>query len=128
MKQLPLAMRLRERAVFDSFVPGAESGSGRKQLQALARGPRPGRVWLSGTAGVGKSHLLQASCALARSCGADAAYLPLSQLLPQGPGVLEGWQQAQLVALDDGRRLPASAIWEQGLFRCIARSRSAARR
>ena len=100
MKQLPLAMRLRERAVFESFVAGANA-PGVEQLRALAAGTASGVYWLSGPPGVGKTHLLQASCALARSGGYDAAYLPLSELLALGPETLEGWQGARVVALDD---------------------------
>ena len=48
MKQLPLAMRLRERALFDSFVAGA-NGAAVGQLRALASGAAAGA--LGGVAG-----------------------------------------------------------------------------
>ena len=121
MKQLPLAMRLRERALFDSFVPGA-NGAAVGQLRALASGAAAGGAargvcWLSGPHAVGKTHLLQASCALAGSAGADAAYLPLSQLLALGPESLEGWHDARVVALDDVAAVAGRRDWEHGLFR-----------
>jgi len=116
VKQLPLAMRLRERAVFESFVAGANA-PGVEQLRALAAGTASGVYWLSGPPGVGKTHLLQASCALARSGGYDAAYLPLSELLALGPETLEGWQGSRVVALDDLAAIAGRGDWEQGLFR-----------
>jgi DnaA family protein len=116
VKQLPLAMRLRERAVFASFVPGANLAAV-EQLQALAGGALAGVYWLSGPHGVGKTHLLQATCALARSSGADTAYLPLSQLVALGPETLEGWNSARLVAIDDLAAIAGMRDWEQGLFR-----------
>jgi DnaA-homolog protein len=116
VKQLPLAMRLRERALFDSFVPGA-NGAAVGQLRALASGAAAGVYWLSGPHAVGKTHLLQASCALAGSAGADAAYLPLSQLVALGPESLEGWNDARVVALDDVAAVAGRRDWEQGLFR-----------
>ncbi len=134
MKQLPLAMRLRERAVFDSFVPGANVALV-AQLRALAvaaavpgagAGATPGAVpgaaaggvyWLAGPPAVGKTHLLQASCALARAAGADTAYLPLAQLAPLGPDALEGWNAARVVALDDVAAIAGQRDWEQGVFR-----------
>lgn len=116
MKQLPLAMRLRERAVFDSYVPG-DNLAAVQQLQALSRGTLAGVYWLSGPPGVGRTHLLQASCALARASGAEAAYLPLAQLRSLGPEVLEGWQSARVVALDDVAAVAGVRDWEQGLFR-----------
>jgi DnaA family protein len=116
VKQLPLAMRLRERAVFDSFVAG-DNHAALQQLQAVSRGALTGVYWLSGPPGVGKTHLLQASCALARNSGAEAAYLPLSQLLASGPEILEGWHGARVVALDDLAAIAGMRDWEQGLFR-----------
>jgi DnaA family protein len=116
VKQLPLAMRLRERAVFDSFVAGANLAAV-QQLQALARGAAAGVYWLSGPHGVGKTHLLQACCAEALRSGAEAAYLPLSQLLTWGPETLEGWHGSRVVALDDVAAVAGSRDWEHALFR-----------
>ncbi len=116
MKQLPLAMRLRERAVFDSFVPGPNAAAV-EQLRALAAGASAGVYWLSGPHAVGKTHLLQASCAMARASGADTAYLPLSQLLALGPEALEGWQRARVAAVDDLGAIAGRRDWEQAMFR-----------
>jgi len=116
VKQLPLAMRLRERAVFDSFVPGPNLALV-AQLRALAAAPAAGVYWLSGPPGVGKTHLLQASCAQARAAGVDTAYLPLGQLAPLGPETLEGWSLARVVALDDLAAIAGRLDWERGVFR-----------
>jgi len=115
MQQLPLAMRLRERAVFESFVPGPNLEAV-ESLQALAAGRATGVAWLSGSAGAGKSHLLQAACAFAARCGLTAAYLPLRQLLPLGPEALSGWSQAHLMAIDEIESVAGELGWEQGLF------------
>jgi DnaA family protein len=116
LSQLPLALRLRERAVFDSFVPGPNLAAV-EQLQAMARGAFAGVYWLSGPSGVGKSHLLQATCALARASFAAAAYFSLPQLKAFGPESLEGWQGARIVALDEVAVVAGDAAWELGLFR-----------
>lgn len=116
MKQLPLAMRLRERAVFDSFLPG-DNAAAVEQLRALAGGAAAGVYWLSGPQGVGKTHLLQATCAMARGSGADTAYLPLSQLLALGPETLEGWHGARVAAVDDVAAIAGRRDWEQAMFR-----------
>jgi DnaA family protein len=115
-QQLALMIRLRERAVFDSYVPGVNAASV-QQLRSLARGGQPGVVWLSGPGGVGKSHLLQASCALARSAGVDAVYLPLTELVGLGPEALEGWHRSGIVALDDVAVIAGRDDWERGVFR-----------
>lgn len=108
-------MRLRERAVFDSFVAGSNDAVV-QQLQALAAGAQPGMYWLYGPAGVGKSHLLQAACAHASAHALEAAYLPLSQLRPFSAATLEGWQTMRLLAVDDIAAVAGERAWEQGLF------------
>ncbi|HEY6451842.1 MAG TPA: DnaA regulatory inactivator Hda [Steroidobacteraceae bacterium] len=115
MQQLTLAMRLRERAVFESFVAGPNLEAV-EHLRSMAQGARTEVCWLCGPAGVGKSHLLQAVCALAERSGAIAAYLPLAQLQPLGLETLEGWQGARVLALDDLGLVAGARGWEQGLF------------
>ncbi len=115
MQQLPLAMRLRERAVFESLVAGPNLQAV-ESLRAIASGAAAEPVWLSGPAGVGKSHLLQATCALAQRSGIVAAYLPLSELQSLGPEALEGWSHATVLALDDLSAVIGAGDWEQRLF------------
>jgi len=113
LNQIPLAIGLRERAVFESFIAGPNEVAV-AQLQAVARGQVSGVYWLSGLSGVGKSHLLQATCALARST--DAVYLSLPQLMQFGPESLDGWHNARLVAIDDAAIVCGDRHWEQALF------------
>jgi DnaA family protein len=101
--------------VFSSFVAGPNLVAV-EQLQAIARGSLRGAFWLSGPAGVGKSHLLQAVCALARETATDAAYLSLAQLQQFGPDALDGWHSARIVALDDMALVTGDRNWEQRLF------------
>jgi DnaA-homolog protein len=115
MMQLPLAMRLRERAVFDSFVPGPNLEACAR-LRAVGAGAEAGVCWLYGPAGAGKSHLLQAVCAEAQRGGATSAYLPLALLRVHGLEVLEGWQNVSVLALDDLGSIAGHAAWEQGVF------------
>jgi len=115
MQQLPLAMRLRERAVFDSFVPGPNLEA-YARLRAIASGAHSDVSWLYGPAGAGKSHLLQAVCAEAQRAGGTSAYLPLARLRELGPEVLEGWQNVRVLALDDLGSIAGEAAWEQGVF------------
>jgi DnaA family protein len=59
----------------------------------------PGRLWLWGRAGRGRSHLLEAACERMSAGGGRAVYLPLA-LLPPDPALLDQ-PEADLVALDD---------------------------
>jgi DnaA family protein len=109
---MPLAVRLRDRAVFESFYPGANAES-LAHLQAAARAARRSVSWLFGPQASGKTHLLQALCAQA---GASAAYLPLAELAPLGPEALEGWQASTWLCLDDIDAVVGQLPWERALF------------
>jgi len=122
VRQLPLGIGLRERALFESFVAG-ENTAVVQQLRALAS-ERPSLsstaraqvFWLCGPPASGKSHLLQSVCAARGRDGAPAAYLPLAALHAHGPAVLEGWQDASLLAVDDLGMVAGDRHWEQALF------------
>lgn len=114
MLQLPLGVRLADRALFESFVAGANAGAV-AHLTAVARGAQPGVTWLAGPAGSGKSHLLQALCAGAGGAG-HAAYLPLRELLPLGAEALEGWGTARWLCIDDVDAVVGGREWERALF------------
>ena len=115
MNQLPLAIRLRERAVFGHFVAGS-NGPLLEQLHAVAAAAASGVFWLAGEEGVGKSHLLQATCAEALERQVEAVYLSLQQLKQFGPEALQGWPRARIVALDDIAAVLGDRGWEQALF------------
>jgi DnaA family protein len=110
MKQIPLGVRLQDRTVFTSFLPG-DNGLALASLESMAQGSME-RVYLHGPAGSGKSHLLQALCAAV----AGSAYFPLGQLLATGPEVLEGADQLSAVALDDLQLVAGDLAWERRLF------------
>jgi DnaA family protein len=107
-------VRIPDRAVFASFWPA-------KNLQALehavrvASGDAPGAMWLCGSSGAGKTHLLQAICARAGETG-RAGYFPLAQLVSLGVGVLEGLTALECVCLDDLDRVVGELEWEKVLF------------
>lgn len=114
MRQLPLGVRLRERAVFASFVAGPNSEAC-AHLQAVADAKRRGVTWLCGASGVGKTHLLQATCAAAATAR-RATYLPLADLSSAGPHVLEGLGDFDCLCLDDIDRVAGARAWERALF------------
>jgi len=114
MRQIPLGIRLPDRAVFASFLPGRNSQAV-EHLRRIAQGAAGGLTWLAGPGGSGKTHLLQAVCAAA-SERERAGYLPLAQLAPLGVGVLEGLPQLQCLCVDDLDRITGQRAWEQGVF------------
>jgi DnaA family protein len=114
MQQLPLGVRLADRALFESFLPGPNAEA-LAHARAAARGEARGPAWLSGPGGSGKTHLLQASCAAA-SGRLRTGYVPLAAMTHLGNGVLDGLGQLQCLCLDDLDRVAGEPAWERSLF------------
>ena len=120
MQQLPLAVRIPDRAVFESFLPA-------KNLQAVEHAARVasaearGATWLCGALSAGKTHLLQAIAARAGKT-ARAGYFPLMELAVLGVGVLEGLTLLECVCLDDLDCVVGQLEWERALFGLLRRA------
>ncbi len=114
-EQLPLGLQLRASARFSSFVSAAH-GELYRQLQQIAVGQAPGPVYCWGAPATGKTHLLQASCYCADSAGLKAAYLSLREYAKLSPGALEGWENFQLLCIDDVEAVAGQPAWEEALF------------
>lgn len=97
--QMPLSMQLADAASFDNFYAGPNAAA-EAAVQSLARGDDAAPLLLHGPAGCGKTHLLQAAIRVAAKRGA-VAYLPFAALQPATPALLEGLDNARLVAFDD---------------------------
>jgi DnaA-homolog protein len=112
MKQLALGVTLRANALFANFYPGPN-----EEVLAALQGPGTDPIWLWGSAGCGKSHLLQARCA---ATDGPAAYIPLASTstgaaLP--PEALRGFADCGVVCVDDVDVVAGNLDWEQALFR-----------
>ncbi len=114
MRQIPLGLRLPDRAVFASFLP-ARNLEALEHVRRVAAGELPGLTWLCGPSGCGKTHLLQAVCAAA-SERLRAGYVPLADVAALGVGVLEGLPQLECLCLDDLDAVAGHGEWERGIF------------
>lgn len=114
MRQLPLGVRLADRALFESFLPGPNAEA-LAHARAVAGGEARGATWVCGPPGAGKSHLLQAICAAA-AARVRAGYLPLAQVAPLGAGMLDGLAQLGCLCVDDLERVVGEGEWERALF------------
>ena len=106
-RQLALKFKLDDHTRLDDYV--GEAGS---KLVHLS-----GFIYLSGSRGSGKSHLLQGICHRALSEGLSTLYLPALSILE--PGVLEGLEQVDLICLDDIDDVLELADWQRALFHLI---------
>jgi DnaA family protein len=85
-------------------------------LRQFAMGGEQTVVWLAGPPHSGKTHLLTATCMAASESGREAAYLSLAELAELGPDGLMGWEQHDLLCLDDLHAVLGQAGWEKALF------------
>lgn len=120
MRQLPLGVRLPDRAVFASFLP-ARNSQALEHARRVAQALTAGLTWLCGPDGAGKTHLLQAICAAA-SERMRAGYVPLAEVAALGVGVLEGLPQLECLCLDDLDSVAGDAAWERAIFALLHES------
>lgn len=122
--QLPLNIALKNHATFNNFYADGnqEAYSAIEKLAALQGPERYIYVW--GSPGVGKSHLLQAAChdLLPQF---TAAYFSFADLQDVEPALLEGLENVSLVCLDDIEAAAGKAEWETALFHFYNRIRDA---
>ena len=112
--QLPLALRYPPDQRLDTFVaapPGALA-----QLRALAQTQGADWLYVAGPAGVGKTHLLLATCAAAEAEGRSAAYLPLKSAAGRLRDALDAFDGLALVALDGLDAIAGNRDDEVALF------------
>jgi DnaA-homolog protein len=114
LRQIPLGVRLPDRAVFAGFLP-AHNVQALEHVRRLAGGETSGLTWLCGPSGCGKTHLLQAACSAA-SVTLRAGYVPLAAVATLGVGVLDGLLQLECLCLDDIDRVAGQLEWERAIF------------
>ena len=116
-QQLALRFPLRPRSRFEHFVVGTNSAP----VERLrAQGARFECLWLFGSSGVGKTHLLQAAC----HAVADAAYLP-ARRIPANEASLQRYARFRAVLVDDVEGWLGHAACERelyGLYNELARA------
>lgn len=113
--QLTLDLQLKTSFNFDNFIAG-DNALSVALLQLAGRGEGEQQLFIWGQTGTGKSHLLQSACAIASVHQRVASYLPLTMLLPYGVEVLQGFEQADLICIDDVQCVTGHRDWQEALF------------
>lgn len=125
VSQLALSVQLPDDETFSSFI-SEENIPAIEQLKhfldAQINKPtqnldsKPSSFYLFGICGVGKSHLLHASCSYAEQLGLSSLSLSCSELTQLSVEVLEGLEHIDLVCLDDIQLIAADEKWQQAVF------------
>ena len=114
-RQIALDLYLRDEYSFDNFYTGANQlpvyG-----LQAWVSGQGNWFVFLSGAAGSGVSHLMQASCLAAQKAQRTVIYLPMLELAGETTELLDNLENMDFVCIDNIEAIAGDALWEEGIF------------
>lgn len=117
-EQLTLGVQLRDDARFENFFPG-DNQALLSALRTLILQPGEPFIYLWGSPGSGRSHLLQACCHLADAQGHSSIYLSLGEKI--APQILEGLENLSLVCMDNVNNIACDSDWEEALFHCYNR-------
>lgn len=107
------------------YLPGPNSEAV-AAITASAEGAGEPFLFLFGSPGTGKTHLLQAACLAAVSAGRQAHFVPLGTR-GLAPSLLDDLERLDLVAIDDIQEVVGEAEWEKALFALFNRMRELGR-
>ena len=121
--QIPLPLMPRRDSRFDGFV----SGPNHAVVESLKlMQDEPGsHIFLHGSEGSGKTHLLNALCHETRERQGRAFYLALKRVPKDAIASLQGLEKLDLVCVDDIHIIAGDDAWEEALFHCFNRIREA---
>ncbi|MEE9326696.1 MAG: DnaA regulatory inactivator Hda [Cocleimonas sp.] len=129
-QQLTLNVKLRDGFRFESFYVDKDSKESNdeicKVLQEFVRSTEAQQNLLWGEKFSGKTHLLQACCAVESLAHRPVSYIPLNVLSEHGTSVLEGLLHAKLIVIDDVDTVIGNGHnkdWEIALFNLINQTR-----
>lgn len=117
-EQLPLALNLKEVYRFDNFY------FKQVELKHLLVSLELPFIYLWGSSGVGKSHLLMA---VAESSDKQVLYLSLADLVStSSPQILDSIESIALFCVDDLDVIASLPEWQEALFHCFNRLQQSA--
>lgn len=124
-RQLSLPVGLKDTESFASFIPG-QNAQACSHLTELVRQFEIKKVnnWLTylfSDTGLGKSHLLYATCQQAELAGETCIYLSFNEKQYMSPDVLLGLEHYRLICLDDIEKLLGESAWQIAVFDLINR-------
>ena len=97
-----------------SYLPG-ENRTILLLLNTIANKESTHSLYLWGSSGTGKTHLLQAVCKQANELNLHVAYIPLKQHKDISPEILHDLGELDLVCIDDLECISGQIEWQQGL-------------
>ncbi len=125
--QIALNLKIQEEIDFNHYYIGNN-----KQLVVTLHTIAGGRgeyfVYIWGTKGAGKTHLLQSCYHAADKIGLTTVYLSLSKPNELKPNILENLESLNIVCIDDIQGIVGHPKWEEAFFDCFNRLQNAGKR
>jgi DnaA family protein len=123
--QLSLPVGLKDTDSFASFIPG-QNAQACSHLNALfsqfeTKNVNTWLTYLFSDSGMGKSHLLYATCQQAELVGETCIYLSFNEKQYMSPDVLLGFEHYRLICLDNIENLQGESAWQIAVFDLINR-------
>lgn len=118
LNQLTLGVSLKDEATFANFYSGRNVELV-TELKNTASGQGERMVYVCGSGGQGRTHLLQACCHFAHQHGLRPVYLPLA--LNYSPEIFQGLECLSLICIDDIHVIAGHAEWEEAVFHAYNR-------
>lgn len=117
--QVPLGLS-KDEATFANYYAG-KNAQLLEQLKKIATPQGERIIYLYGLPGLGRSHLLQASCHFTHQQQIQSVYLPLSEMRSFSPDILAGLEACALVCMDDLQLISGMREWEEAVFHLFNR-------
>jgi DnaA family protein len=115
LTQLTLGIGLHDEATFANFYPGKNAPI-IAALKNTVTGADHNPIFLCSRRGQGLSHLLQACCHYAHQHQLRSLYFPLANFTTYTPEIFTGFEQLDLVCIDDLHVIAGDKAWEEALF------------
>lgn len=121
-EQIPLAFEFRANQTFKDFFAGSNQEVVTHLYQCIQSQSEP-QIYIWGTPGLGKTHLLQACCQQSYQYGLSAFYFAFSESLPD-PVLLTGLEKYDVVCFDNIDAIAGDQNWELAFFNFYNEQRS----
>ncbi|NOZ52608.1 MAG: DnaA regulatory inactivator Hda [Gammaproteobacteria bacterium] len=120
--QLPLGFTFSDDVSFETFYVGSNSLLLKQLLASVHERSEP-LIYMWGSRGVGKTHLLQAACQYVAKQAQSIAFVPLREHQRLSPEMFQGLEHLKLVCIDDVEAIKGHSAWEEALFHLYNRAR-----
>lgn len=113
--QLLLPVSINSSQTFDSFISQSDDVM-RQELNRTILDESFHCIYLAGTQGVGKTHLLSASCHYAAQHGKSTILLPMEQMIDGSTELILGLEEIDLVCIDNIELIQGKGEWQRAIF------------